>query len=106
MKGTHNQEAGGKTRCWRLEYADDLSFHMDIVPVHPETYVSKYIEKKRRMIVSSRLDEALASDVSALAVSITDNTDDGYKAVSDGFDSNPEGYTRWFENRMRTAAEF
>ncbi|MCB1661899.1 MAG: nucleotidyltransferase [Pseudomonadales bacterium] len=103
---TIKEELAEKTRCWRLEYADDLSFHMDIVPCIPETYVSRST-LKTRMIVSSRLDEALASDVSALAVSITDNTDDGYKAVtSDWHISNPEGYARWFENRMRTAAEF
>lgn len=103
---TIKEELAEKTRCWRLEYADDLSFHMDIVPCIPETDVSRST-LKMRMIVSSRLDEALASDVSALAVSITDNTDDGYKAVtSDWRISNPEGYARWFENRMRTAAEF
>ena len=38
---TIKEELAEKTRCWRLEYADDLSFHMDIVPCIPETYVSR-----------------------------------------------------------------
>ncbi len=38
---------------------------------------------------------------------ITDNTDDGYRFVtSDWRISNPEGYARWFESRMRTASVF
>jgi len=103
---TIKEELAEKTRCWRLEYADDLSFHMDIVPCIPETDVSRST-LKTRMIESTRLDEALASEVSELAVSITDNTDDRYKVVtSDWRISNPEGYARWFESRMRTASAF
>ncbi len=103
---TIKEELAEKTRCWRLEYADDLSFHMDIVPCIPETDVARST-LKARMIESTRLDEALALDVSELAISITDNTDDGYKAVTNDWRiSNPEGYARWFESRMRTATAF
>jgi hypothetical protein len=92
-----------KKRCWRLEYADGLSFHMDIVPCIPEGDVEKG-NLKKRMIENSRLDESLAQNVSQLAVSITDNTDSSYAVATDDWrTSNPEGYARWFEARMRTA---
>ena len=100
------EDLAEKARCWRLEYADDLSFHMDIVPCIPESDLSRSA-LRARMIESTKLEEALASDVSELAVSITDNTDAGYRAiVSDWRISNPEGYARWFESRMRTASVF
>lgn len=97
------EELSEKRRCWRLEYADDLSFHMDIVPCIPESDFRRKILKDR-MMESTRLDESLATDVSGLAISITDNTDAGYSIkTSDWRVSNPEGYAHWFEARMRTA---
>lgn len=95
-----------KKRCWRLEYADELSFHMDIVPCIPETEVSRGILKER-MIDLSGLDAALAVKASEHAISITDNTDNEYKVVTNHWRiSNPEGYARWFESRMRTARSY
>lgn len=97
------EELAEKKRCWRLEYADGLSFHMDIVPCIPESEAGRGVLKKR-MVENSRFDDALAQNVSELAVSITDNTDLGYKVTTDNWRvSNPEGYARWFETRMRTA---
>ena len=98
------QTLAEKRRCWRLEYADDLTFHMDIVPCIPESN-SAQSALKLRMMESTNLGEALASDVAKLAVSITDNTDAGYRNISNGWRiSNPEGYARWFESRMRIAS--
>jgi hypothetical protein len=97
------EELVEKKRCWRLEYADGLSFHMDIVPCIPESDVARGV-LRQRMIESSRLDDALAQRVSELAVSITDNTDPQYRMTTDNWRiSNPEGYARWFESRMKTA---
>ena len=97
------EELAEKKRCWRLEYADGLSFHMDIVPCIPESQSSRDV-LKRRMVENSRFDDALAQSVSELAVSITDNTDPGYRVTTDNWRiSNPEGYARWFETRMKTA---
>ena len=97
------EELAEKKRCWRLEYADGLSFHMDIVPCIPESEGSRGV-LKQRMIESSRLNDALAQRVSELAVSITDNTDPQYSEKTDNWRiSNPEGYARWFESRMKTA---
>lgn len=92
-----------KKRCWRLEYADGLSFHMDIVPCIPESETRRGILKER-MIVNSQFDNDLAQNVSELAVSITDNTDPQYKVKTDNWRiSNPKGYALWFETRMRMA---
>lgn len=97
------EELSEKERCWRLEYADGLSFHMDIVPCIPESETGRGVLKKR-MVEYSRFDDALAQNVSELAVSITDNTDPRYKITTDEWRiSNPEGYARWFETRMKTA---
>jgi hypothetical protein len=100
------EDLAEKKRCWRLEYADDLSFHMDIVPCIPESDSIRTILKER-MIKVAQFKESLASDVSQLAISITDNTDPGYKHITDDWRiSNPEGYARWFESRMRTASDY
>ncbi len=100
------EDLAEKKRCWRLEYADGLSFHMDIVPCIPESD-SIRILLRDRMVSLSKLEESLASDVSVLALSITDNTDLGYKTITEDWRiSNPEGYARWFESRMRAAADF
>lgn len=99
------EELAEKKRCWRLEYADGLSFHMDIVPCIPEGETTRSA-LKQRMIENSRFDDSLAQNVSELAVSITDNTDTEYRVTTDNWRiSNPEGYARWFETRMKTAQE-
>ena len=99
------EELTEKKRCWRLEYADGLSFHMDIVPCIPESETGRSV-LKQRMVENSRFDDALAQNVSELAVSITDNTDLEYRMTTNNWRiSNPEGYARWFETRMKTARE-
>lgn len=88
-----------KHRCWRLEYQDDLSFHMDIVPCIPAD------EKRRKAILESirktGLDEYVAGSASQTTISITDDRHEGYKHICDDWNiSNPEGYAKWFEYRM------
>lgn len=101
------EELDEKNRCWRLDYADDLSFHMDIVPSIPESDIRRGVLKSR-MVEASHLDEELAGDVAGFAVSITDMSDEGvYGVISDDWRiSNPEGYAKWFESRMRTAQAY
>ncbi|MDC9603132.1 MULTISPECIES: nucleotidyltransferase [Gammaproteobacteria] len=97
------EELAEKRRCWRLEYADGMSFHMDIVPCIPEQDTQRTLLRKR-MIEASNFDENLADSVSELAVSITDNTDPEYAEITSNWRiSNPEGFAKWFESRMRTA---
>lgn len=99
------EELAEKKRCWRLEYADGLSFHMDIVPCIPESEIGRSA-LKQRMVENSQFDDALAQNVSELAVSITDNTDPEYRVTTVNWRiSNPEGYACWFETRMKTARE-
>jgi hypothetical protein len=88
-----------KHRCWRLEYQDDHSFHMDVVPCIPEdTSRQKNIFESMK---KSGEDESIAESVSRLSVSITDDRHSGYKKICDDWNiSNPEGYAKWFESRM------
>ncbi len=88
-----------KHRCWRLEYQDDLSFHMDIVPCIPAD------EHERQAVLESisktGLDEFVAGSASQTTISITDNRHKSYKHICDDWNiSNPEGYAKWFEYRM------
>ncbi len=65
-----------KHRCWRLEYQDDLSFHMDIVPCIPAD------ENRRKAILDSirktGLDEFVAEPAPQTTISITDDRHEGY----------------------------
>jgi len=92
-----------KHRCWRLEYADGMSFHMDIVPCIPED------DHRRKAIMeslsASMTDEAIVRTVADAAVNITDDRDAGFSRISADWPvSNPEGYARWFEHRTKLAA--
>lgn len=94
-----------KHRCWRLNYRDHLSFHLDVVPgiPQPEPFRASLMER----MVGAGTAEQLASDVAALAVAITDDRHRTYRVVApDWLVSNPEGYARWFESRMRQAGQF
>ncbi|PHS06175.1 MAG: nucleotidyltransferase [Blastopirellula sp.] len=95
-----------KRRCWTLEYGDKLNFHMDILPCIPES-ATRQVHLREAMRFVSKLDVNLAGDVAALAVSITDNTDANYTVLTDEWRiSNPEGFAKWFESRMKIAREF
>lgn len=88
-----------KHRCWRLEYQDDLHFHMDIVPCIPadEKRLMAILESIRR----TGLDEYVAGAASQTTISITDDRHDNFSHIcSDWNISNPEGYAKWFEYRM------
>lgn len=90
-----------KHRCWRLEYADIVSFHLDIVPCIPISQnthydltesIAKYVENHE-----------VASNLSSFAVCITDNTlGQTYTTINDNWPiSNTEGYAQWFISRMK-----
>lgn len=88
-----------KHRCWRLEYQDDLSFHIDVVPCIPSGESVQNIYRER--MVSSGLQQDIANDVSMLAVNITDDREPTFEEVDPNWPvSNPEGYAKWFEYRM------
>jgi hypothetical protein len=88
-----------KHRCWRLEYADDLSFHMDVVPSIPEEMT------KRAALVtameSQGIGRSLAESVAHHSGTITDNRHRNYETIDpDWRISNSEGYALWFESRL------
>ncbi len=94
-----------KRRCWRIEYSDNLGFHIDVVPAIPEVSGMQTI-LEGRIIAASIMNESLARSVSEHAISITDNADDNFNKVSDDWRiSNPEGFAKWFESRMKVAKE-
>lgn len=89
-----------KHRCWRIGYQDTLRFHMDIVPCIPAG------EGRRQALnvamVRAGQEAGLAADVARFAVCITDDRLPEFRSVSENWlVSNPEGYARWFEDRMR-----
>lgn len=90
-----------KHRCWRLEYQDNMSFHMDIVPCIPKSEAEK--QKLSASLESfGSLNEDLRADVSSLAVGITDDRESQYKTKpSNWLISNPEGYAKWFDFRKQ-----
>lgn len=122
-KGTHTQEELKKTvgneielyrvargivaplepkhRCWRLEYQDGLSFHMDIVPCIPadDSRQQLIFESLRK----SGTDDLFAESTSHMTVSITDDRDPEFKKITENWQvSNPEGYAKWFEAQNET----
>lgn len=94
-----------KHRCWCLEYQDDISFHMDIVPCIPKNEAEKQ-SLSASLESYGRLNENLRSDVTALAVGITDDRERFYQLKpSDWLISNPEGYAKWFDSRKESVTQ-
>ena len=92
---------GEKHRCLRLEYQDHLSFHMDIVPCIQDSQESRALLEKA---FSQRAYSAsLIQKVSSMASRITDDRSPDYETISSSWlRSNPEGYARWFEERLHS----
>lgn len=89
------EPASEHRRCWRLDYADDVSFHMDILPCIPDD------DSGRRTILAAKV----PTDLVSLSVAITDKKHHSYPVISDEWlSSNPAGFARWFEGRMRNIA--
>lgn len=89
-----------KHRCWRLEYQDELNFHMDVVPCIPSDTQMK--GKILEAIKKNGEEETIATLLAKCAVRITDNTHPEYDKISECWQiSNPIGYAKWFEFRMR-----
>lgn len=85
-----------KRRCWRLEYANDAQFHMDILPAIPG----------EEDIRKSMMDLGVAEEWAELGIYITDNEYKHYSIRSYQWPhSNPKGYELWFKSRMRQQFE-
>jgi hypothetical protein len=85
-----------KHRCWRLDYADKVKFHMDILPAIPED------EGFKQLLVERGVD----SECAVWAIAITDKRHPAYAAIQrDWPRSNPKGFAKWFKSRMRSEAQ-
>lgn len=81
-----------RKRCWRVEYSDQVNFHMDILPSIPD---SKELKAK---LLMAGVEPSLAD----LAIAITDTTHPNYRQIApDWPSSNPRGYAQWFEAKVR-----
>lgn len=93
------KELESKHRCWRLEYQDELSFHMDIVPCIPAS--DKQKSSLQESVYKSGIIRELADSISKNAIVITDDRHPKFRQICDNWNiSNPEGYAKWFETRM------
>jgi hypothetical protein len=91
-----------KHRCWRLEYADELPFHMDVVPSIPEEMNKR--ASLATIMEAYGLERALSQSVAQHSGNITDNRCANYDKVDPDWKiSNSEGYALWFESRLSLA---
>lgn len=89
-----------KHRCWRLEYKDEIKFHLDIVPCIP-LHTDNQAHYKQQLQEAYQYDSTLNEAVANLAINITDDRLENYSIISlDWQISNPEGYIKWFEDKM------
>jgi len=94
-----------KHRCWRLQYKDEMNFHMDVVPSIP-AHQERRMLIKEAMVNFSRTDSNLAESVASHAGAITDNRDSNFRVkTSEWRISNSEGYALWFESRSALLIE-
>lgn len=104
-RAAHNikAEPEEKQRCWRLQYADVLPFHMDGVPAIPHDSGTRS-RLEESMVKLSAFDQGLASRVAEHACAITDNSLANFRLIDPGWlTSNPEGYALWFDSRIQLA---
>ncbi len=81
-----------RNRCWCLDYADDVSFHMDILPCIPE----------EQRVVQAIVMGGVPLHLAKPAVAITDRRLPRYAEItSDWPTSNPRGLGAWFEEQAR-----
>ena len=93
-------------RCWRLIYADGMSFHMDVVPSIPQESGEIKLLKEAMVKYGSAAD-LLAERVASHAGAITDDRHPNYRVIAPNWRvSNSEGYALWFESRIKLAQEF
>lgn len=85
-----------KRRCWNIEYADDICFHVDILPSLPDMTLP-------RLLMDEKGNIAFTDDprMQAQAIAITDKTNKKYNELCNEWPvSNPKGYGKWFQSRQ------
>jgi hypothetical protein len=77
-------------RCWRLKYADEVSFHLDSLPCVSE----------EAAIIELIIARGAPRDLAALAIAITDKRHPQYDSITHLWpSSNPQGFAGYFEMR-------
>jgi hypothetical protein len=83
-------------RAWRLDYADDVSFHIDILASLSEDPLT----------VVGIIVDGVSYDYAQHAIALTCRTDPNYNYITNDWPtSNPSGYGMWFEERMAVVAK-
>ena len=86
-------------RCWTLDYADEASFHLDILPC-----VDAPQEFRARLLAAGVVEAIGVS--AATAVAITDKLSPDYEVRGGAWPiSNPRGYGHWFRLRQALVLE-
>lgn len=90
------EDAEDKNRCWRLPYADEVKFHLDTLPSVAE----------EQSVVLALTSRSVPPELAARAIAITDKRHPEYGRITNRWlSSNPRGFARWFESRLRPFAE-
>ena len=77
-------------RCWRLQYSDEVNFHLDTLPCVPEE-AGGVLEVRGY---------GVEPDFAMRSVAIADRRNKNYMVISPLWPrSNPRGFARWFEGR-------
>ena len=86
-----------KRRCWRMEYEDDVNFHMDFLPSIPnqDAIYKKYL-----------LESGVREFLAQTSICFTDDKLGNYSRIDDNWlRTNPKGYAEWFKSRMKVVFE-
>jgi hypothetical protein len=84
-----------KDRCWRLNYTDEVDFHLDTLPCLPE----------EEAVIQAIMARGVLAILAAQAVAITDRRHPQYDQITRLLlSSNPGGFAAWFEEKARPAA--
>lgn len=84
-----------KDRCWRLNYTDEVEFHLDTLPCLPE----------EEAVIQAIIARGVPATLASLAVAITDRRHLQYDQITRFLlNSNPGGFAGWFEEKARPAA--
>ena len=84
-----------RKRCWRLEYADDVNFHIDNLPCVPEDSV----------VINKLMGLGVPVELARAAIALTCKTHASCAQLCANWPtSNPAGFAIWFEGRMAKVA--
>jgi hypothetical protein len=84
-----------RNRCWRLDYADAVYFHIDALPCVPED----------PEIIREICARGVPPHLAATSVAITDRRHPRYTQITRAWPcSNPRGLGSWFEGQAKPAA--